>query len=625
MLQPGLIRRYKRRLSMHPIDWMALGHDIAAAMIAWYLAYWLRFNTEIPQYNIPNMLAAMLWVVPLQAIVFYGCGMYRGLWRYAGLPDLQRIGTAAVLSILAIALVLLMLPPQEPPVPRSVIVLDPILLILILGGSRLGYRLWKERRLRKALGAPGRPLVILGAGDAAATLLTNLGHAGDWNILGLFDDNPEKRGRQIQGVNVLGSLEDLVDLAPRLGVKRAIVAMPATSHQSRRRALDICRRCGVEVLTVPSYQDLVSGIVTVSHVRSIELDDLLGREPPLLDESGMQEWLRGRCVLVTGDGGSIASELCRQIARFNPARLILYESNEVAPHRTAHELAEQHPGIAFECVIGDIKNPARAAETFAVYRPQIVFHAAAYKHVPLIDQHDASEAVQHNVLGTWRIAEAAITHGVDKFVMVSTQRGGKPTDVMSASKQLAEIICQRLQTENTTRFIIVRVGNVLDSTRRVISKFRAKIACGGPISIAHPETTGYFMSTAHAAQLVLQAGLIGTGGELFVPEMGEPVKEVDLAREYIRLSGYGESDIRIEFTGTPSGEDRSQESTANGEHTLPTTHPGLRILKSHPELDATWIAGLLIWLQQDLPQSEQAERDLERVFCLAGIAHSTSQ
>jgi len=368
---------------MHIRNWMALGHDVVAAAIAWYLAYWLRFNTDIPQYNVPNMLGTMLWIVPLQAAIFFGSGMYRGMWRYASVPDLQRIAIAVGLSTLAIALVLLMLPPQEPPVPRSVILLDPMLLILILGGSRLGYRVWKERRPRNVLDSPGKPVVVLGAGDAAADLLKNLARAGDWRVLGLFDDDPTKRGRQIHGVKVLGPLEELVTLVPRLGVDRAIIAMPSASHPSRRRALEICRSAGVQALTVPSYQDLMSGKATVSQVRNIELDDLLGRDPVLLDEDGLEEWIRGRSILVTGDGGSIGSELCRQIARFEPARLVLYEHSEFALYRLEQEFAERHPQIRLNCVLGDVKNAARVAEAFTAHRPQIVFHAAAYKHLPL--------------------------------------------------------------------------------------------------------------------------------------------------------------------------------------------------------------------------------------------------
>ena len=595
---------------MHIRIWITLAHDVAAAVIAWYLAYWLRFNTDIPQYNVPNMVGTMLWVVPLQALVFFGSGMYRGMWRYASLPDLQRIATAVIVSTLAIALVLVMLPQQQPPVPRSVMLLDPMLLLLFLGGSRLGYRMWKERRLRNVLGTHGKPVLILGAGDAAADLLKNLARAGDWRVLGLLDDNTAKRGREIQGVNVLGPLEDLVSLAPMLGVELAIIAMPSASHQSRRRALEICRRAGVQVQTVPSYQDLMSGKVTVSQVRNIELDDLLGRDPVLLDETHLKDWIRGRSIMVTGAGGSIGSELCRQIARFEPAQLVLFEHNEFALYRMEQEFAEQYPGIGLQCVIGDVKNAARVAEAMAAHRPQAVFHAAAYKHVPLMEQENAWEAIQNNVLGTWRVAEAAIAHGVEKFVMVSTDKAVNPTNVMGASKRLAEIVCQGLQAKKATRFVIVRFGNVLGSTGSVIPKFREQIARGGPITVTHPEINRYFMSIPEAAQLVLQAGLMGSGGEIFVLDMGEPVKIVDLARELIRLSGYSEADIGIEFTGLRPGEKLYEELLADDELTQATPHPKLRIARSRPAADAAWLGQLSDWLQQDKTGAEQVRREL---------------
>lgn len=597
-------------MSMHIRNWMALSHDAVAAIVAWYLAYWLRFNTEVPPYIVPNMVSAMLWVVPLQTAIFFASGMYRGMWRYASVADLQRITVAVGLSTLTIAMVLLMLPPQDPPVPRSVLLLDPILLILILGGSRLGYRVWKERRLRNVLGSPGKPVLILGAGDAAADLLKNLARAGDWQVLGLLDDDPSKRGRQIQGVSVLGELEDLVGLAPRLAPERAIIAMPSASHQSRLRALQICRRAGVEALTVPSYQDLVNGKVTVSQVRNIELDDLLGRDPVLLDESRLQEWIRGRSVLVTGAGGSIGAELCRQIARFEPAQLVLYEHSELALYRMEQEFAEQHPQIELNCVIGDVKSAARLAETFGAHRPRIVFHAAAYKHVPLMEQGNAWEAIQNNVLGTWRAAEAAIAHGVEKFVLVSTDKAVNPTNVMGASKRLAEIVCQGLQGTSATRFVMVRFGNVLGSTGSVIPKFREQIARGGPVTVTHPEIRRYFMSIPEAAQLVLQAGLTGSGGEIFVLEMGEPVKIVDLARELIRLSGYAEADIGIEFTGLRPGEKLYEELLTDGEQLLPTPHPKLRIAKSRAAPDAAWMKELFTWLQQGNHGTERARQEL---------------
>jgi FlaA1/EpsC-like NDP-sugar epimerase len=416
---------------------------------------------------------------------------------------------------------------------------------------------------------------------------------------------------------VLGALEELVELVPRLGIERAIIAMPSASHQSRRRALEICRRAGVQTLTVPSYQDLMSGEITVSQVRNIELDDLLGRDPVLLDESGLNQWISGRSILITGDGGAIGSELCRQIAHFEPAQLVLYEHNEFALYRMEQEFAERHPRIRLNCVFGDVKNAERLAETLAAYRPQIVFHAAAFMHAPLIEQHNAWEAIQNNVLGTLRVAEAAIAHGVEKFVMVSTDKGVNPTDVMGASKRLAEVVCHGLKRKDSTSFVIVRFGNVLSSTGSVIQEFRAQIARGGPITVAHPDMTRYFRSIPEAARLILQAGLMGAEGEIFVLDMGEPVKIVDLAREYIWLSGHSELGIGIEFTGLRSGEDLHEELLIDNESALPTTHPRLRIAKSRPTLDATWTKGLFVWLQQGNPDAEQVQHELMQKVSLA--------
>lgn len=607
---------------MHIRNWMALGHDVSAAAIAWYLAYWLRFNTEIPQFNVPNMVGTMLWVVPLQALIFFGAGMYRGMWRYASVPDLQRIAIATVLSMFAIALMLLMLPQQQPPVPRSVLLLDPILLIMILGGSRLGYRVWKERRSRIPRRSHAKPVVILGAGDAAADLLKNLARGGDWRVLGLLDDDPTKRGRHIHGVQVLGPLEELIGLVPRFGLERTIIAMPSASHQSRRRALDVCRRAGVQALTVPSHQDLMNGKVTVSQLRNIELDDLLGRDPVVLDEARLEEWIRGRSILVTGDGGSIGSELCRQIARFEPARLVLYEHSEFALYRMEQEFAERNPHIQLHCVLGDVKNPARVAELFSAHRPQIVFHAAAYKQVPLIEQHDAAEAIQNNVFGTWCMAEAALAHRVEKFVLVSTDKGVDPPDVMSASKRLAEIVCQELDAADATRFVIVRFGNVLGSNSSVIQKFREQIARGGPITIAHPDMARYFRSIPEAARLILQAGLMAAGGQTFLLDVGEPVKITDLARDYIWLSRYAEQDIGIKFTGLSPGETLNEELLADNENTLRAAHARLRIAKTRPVLDPTWIKGLVVWLKQGSLGYEQVRHELmQKVIGLADAAH----
>lgn len=564
----------------------------------------------------------MMWVVPLQAVIFFGSGIYRGMWRYASVPDLQRIALAVGLSTLLVALMLVMLPHEEPPVPRSVIMLDPILLLLFLGGSRLGYRIWKERLRRYALGSSGPSVVVFGAGDAAADILKNLATTGLWRVRGLLDDNPAKHGRQIHRVNVLGPLESFVDLAPRLGVERAIIAMPEASHQSRRRALEICRRAGAQALTVPSYQDLVSGKVIASQLRNVKLDDLHSRNPVLLDESRLQEWIGGRSVFVTGDGGSIGSELCRQIARFEPARLVLFEHNESALYRAEREFAEQHLRIRLHGILDDVRNAARVAKKLAEHRPEIVFHAAAYNHVPLLKEDNALAAVQNNVFGTMHVAEAAIALGVEKFVMVSADKGVAPTDAISSSKRLAEIVCQGLQAQDATKFIIARFGNVLISTSPEIYIFQEQIVLGGPITLPHPDLVISFSSIPDATRLILQASLIGNGGELFVFDMGEPLKLVDLAREYIWLSGYGGSDIGIEFTELRPSENLHQELFADDSGSLATAHPEIRIVKSRAALDPSKMEKLVVLLKQGNPAAEQVQHELlERILSLTGAPH----
>jgi FlaA1/EpsC-like NDP-sugar epimerase len=349
-------------------------------------------------------------------------------------------------------------------------------------------------------------------------------------------------------------------------------------------------------MTVPSYEDLVSGKVTVSQLRRIELDDLLGRDPVTLDSAGLNAWLQGRLVLVTGAGGSIGSELCRQILKFAPQRLVALEANELALYTLEQELGERAGATELAYVIGDVKNARRMDEVIAEHRPSAIFHAAAYKHVPLMENENAWEAVQNNALGTWRVADAAVRHRVEKVVMVSTDKAVNPTNVMGASKRLAELLCQALSTDRT-RFVMVRFGNVLGSTGSVIPKFRRQIAAGGPVTVTHPEIRRFFMSIPEAAQLVLQAGLMGKGGEILVLDMGEPVKIVDLARDLIRLSGLTEGDVRIVFTGLRPGEKLYEELLADDETSLPTPHPKLRVMKADATPGLAWVAETVRWLE----------------------------
>ena len=591
---------------MHPRNLFALGHDIAAAAAAWLVAYWLRFNMEISALYVDGMLKTLWLVVPLQAVIFWGFGLYRGMWRYASVSDLQRILFAVGLAALIMSALVFMAEWQDL-VPRSVLVLDPLLLVIAMGGSRFAYRAWKEHQLYGAMHLRGEPVLVLGAGDTAVTLLKDLSHSEEWRVVGLLDDDPAKLGRVLNDVRVFGRLDEIERWARQLQVKHAIVALPSAAAFIRRRVVETATRAGLNVLTVPSFDDLLSGKVTVSQVRRVELDDLLGRDPVTLDNAGLQQFLAGQVVMVTGAGGSIGAELCRQISRFKPQRLVFFELNEFALYRLEQEFRVSFPAIEIVCVIGDVKNPSRVAQVLTEHTPSVLFHAAAYKHVPLMETENAWEAVLNNALGTHCVAAAATAAGVDKFVLVSTDKAVNPTNVMGASKRLAEMICQLLQRPTGTRFVMVRFGNVLGSAGSVVPKFHEQIARGGPITVTHPEITRYFMSIPEAAQLVLQAGWMGEGGEIFVMEMGEPVKIVDLARDLIRLSGFTESDIKIVFTGLRAGEKLYEELLADDERTLPTPHPKLRIAQAQP-VASEYLTELLNWFDQRHPVSDDEVR-----------------
>jgi FlaA1/EpsC-like NDP-sugar epimerase len=559
-------------------------HDVAAAAVAWLAAYWIRFNLEMPPpEHVESSLASLPWVVAIHVLVFWALGLYRGLWRYASLPDLRRILIAVGVAALAVPGFIAFLRPEWV-VPRSVYLLAPLLVAGMMCGNRLAYRAWKEGRLLPLVTKPeAAPVLVLGAGGTAAGLLKELAASPRWRVVGLLDDDATKRGSEVIGVKVYGRIGEVAKVARDLEVTQAIIAMPSATHQQRKRAVDLCKEAGVSVMTVPALADIVSGKVSISELRPIELDDLLGRDPVQLDAAGLHAFLEGKTVLVTGAGGSIGAELCRQIARFLPARMLLLDSSELALYTIEQEFRDQHSETPLVAIIGDAKDPRRMEEVVARFRPQVVFHAAAYKHVPLMEQDNAFQAVANNVLSTVVVARAAARAGAQKFVLVSTDKAVNPVNVMGASKRLAEIVCQALQPASGMQFVIVRFGNVLGSTGSVVPRFREQIARGGPVTVTHPEIQRYFMSIPEAAQLVLQAALMGKGGEIYVLDMGEPVKIADLARDLIRLSGYSEGDIRIDYTGLRPGEKLYEEPLADAETTLPTPHPKLRIARVRTE------------------------------------------
>jgi FlaA1/EpsC-like NDP-sugar epimerase len=481
-------------------------------------------------------------------------------------------------------------------VPRSVLILDPLVLLIVMCGSRLAYRYQKERRWQGLLTASGKPVLVLGAGAAAEKLIAELRTNSDWRVVGLLDDDARKHDRSLLGVRVLGLIESLRKHAEAMGVENAIIAMPSASHGLRRRAVEICATAGIEALTVPSIDDIVSGKVAISRVRRIELDDLLGRDPVELDDAGLHAFLGGKTVVVTGAGGSIGSELCRQIVRHAPGRIVLFDASEFALYSIEQEFRDRLPHAEVSAVIGDAKDARRVAEVFARHRPQVVFHAAAYKHVPLMEEENAFEAVSNNVLSTVTVARAAQRAGASKFVLISTDKAVNPANVMGASKRLAEIVCQALQAASRTQLVIVRFGNVLGSTGSVVPRFREQIARGGPVTVTHPDIQRYFMSIPEATQLVLQAGAMGKGGEIFVLDMGEPVRIVELARQMIRLSGLAEDDVRIEYTGLRPGEKLYEEPLADAEKTLPTPHPKLRVAQARSPEIGKLLDEVIMWL-----------------------------
>ena len=583
---------------LNPLSLLAFTHDVLAAGTAWLLAFWLRLNLSLPAEFLPGLGRALLVCIPVQAYAYQAFGLYRGVWRYASLPDLKRIVFAVATGALAGPFVLMMLG-MNVGIPRSVFLLEPILLLLIMGGNRAAYRSWKEHRLFGATVEQGAPVLVIGTGDAAITLTRELNRSPDWRVVGLIDDNPRMAGRVLQNARVVGGLDALVDGARQLEATHAIIALPKATHQERRRIVDLCREADLKVLTIPSFDDLMSGKVQVSAIRQVELDDLLGRDPVVLDSEGLKGLLADRVVAITGAGGSIGAELVRQIARFRPALLVLVENGEFQLYSIEQELGRLAPGQRFECVIGDVRDAARMRAVLERFRPSVLFHAAAYKHVPMMEDGNAAEALTNNVVGTATVARAAIDAGVAKFVLISTDKAVNPTNVMGASKRLAELVCQSLDAPaatQRTRFVMVRFGNVLGSTGSVIPKFKAQIAAGGPITVTHPDIVRYFMSIPEAAQLVLQAGMMGYGGEIFVLDMGDPVKITDLARDMIRLSGLSEEEIRVEFTGLRPGEKLFEELLADSETTVPTPHAKLRIAKPSAVPDDAWREELLAWL-----------------------------
>jgi len=568
--------------------------DAVLIAVAWHATYLFRMGVERWLHERPVYdWAVLLGVILVYSTVSWALGVPRATWRYTSFHEITRLSWVCVGAGLASAVVVLMAHLVE--VPRAVLALHPVFSLIVLSLARMTVRMLSEssRARRAGRQSTGQRALVLGAGAAAKLLIAGIQHRG-WTVVGLLDDDVRKQGSSIAGITVWGGLELLADGSVLDDVTHLILAMPSASNAQRKRALDLAASTGLPVVTVPSADELREGRSRIDRVRDIEPEDVLGREPVKLDESAVSKLISGQTVLITGAGGSIGSELCRQIARFGPSRLVLFELSEFALYQIEQDLGERFPHLPLVRLVGDVKDLGALRRAMQAHQPDLVFHAAAYKHVPLMEDDNAWMALRNNTLGTYNVAQAAAEHGIKRFVLISTDKAVNPTNVMGATKRAAEMVVSHWAAQGTgTRFMAVRFGNVLGSSGSVIPKFKEQIAKGGPVTVTHPEITRYFMTIPEAAQLVLQAAALAETGQVFVMDMGKSVKIADLARELIRLSGQTEAEIPIVFSGLRPGEKLYEELLADADTTLPTPHPRLRLAQLRGELPADWLARLM--------------------------------
>ena len=562
-------------------------HDLAAIGAAWMIALFARFNFEVPpRENLVHAVQALPVVLVVQGLIAQRFGLYRGVWRFASLQDLWNIIRAAALGTVCIGIALFVIDRLEG-IPRSMTVLFPMFLVATLGGPRLMYRLWKDRALSLKQLAAGQRTVIIGAGSGGETLVRDMLRGGGYVPVGFVDDRKSLRKARIHGVPVLGTIDELPCIVQKLQIELLLIAIPSATNAEMRHVVEICERTGLPFRTLPRLLDLVSGSA-LRELRDVSIDDLLGRAKVELDWQTIQSQLAGKSVLVTGGGGSIGSELCRQIARLGAGRLVVFERSEHQLYLIERELHASHPRLELHCMLGDVCDAPALHHAFATWKPRIVFHAAAYKHVPIVEA-QAREGVRNNILGTHLVIEAADRFGCESCVLISTDKAVRPSSVMGATKRFAELLCELRNQRSQTRFITVRFGNVLGSAGSVVPLFQEQIKAGGPVTVTHPEATRYFMTIPEASQLILQAAAIGRGGEIFVLDMGEPVSISYLAEQMIRLSGRVPGrDIQIVYTGLRPGEKIEEELFRDDEDLAPTRHEKL-LLAAHTTLDAARI------------------------------------
>ena len=566
--------------------WMILAADAGVICAAHLLAYAVRFEGVIPPGYWHNIMTVLPWMVAGKLLVFYLFGLYQGMWRYSGIVDMVAVFKASVVVTAMAVSVVLMLNRFEG-FPRSVFILDGIFTFLGVSAIRLGVRMYHQR-LFNGLGlqhvlpaGDKKKILILGAGDAgekvAREVLENQGLP--YRVMGFLDDDPGKIGKRIHGIPVVGPIPDVRAAVEKTGARELLIAMPSAGGRQINRVVDFCRQSGLPFKTLPGLDEIINNKVSIRAIRDVSYKDLLGRPPVDLESGKIRAVFRGKTVLVTGAGGSIGSELCRQILPFEPGMMVLMDASEENLYRIEMEILHEREFTGYTTILGKVQDRELLNSVFEQYKPAVVLHAAAYKHVPLVEK-NPWEAVYNNVFGSHRLIQAAIRHHAERLILVSTDKAVRPTNVMGASKRLTEMLMQAHCQNTNTRFMAVRFGNVLGSSGSVIPLFKRQIEKGGPVTVTHPEVTRYFMSIEEASQLILQAAAMGKGGEIFVLEMGTPVRIARMARDFIRLCGKEpDSEIEIRYIGLRPGEKLYEELITEGEGIQPTSHPKIMVLK----------------------------------------------
>ena len=562
-------------------------HDLGMAMLAWFSSWWIRYNLALPFPDIEVCLYSLPVILFIQAIIFWQFNLYRGIWRFASLPDLWNIFRASILGAIIIMFVLFVSFRLEG-VPRSISLLYPTLLMVFLGAPRLGYRLWKDHSLNLRASISAKRIFIIGAGRAGEMLAREMLRDGNFIPIGFIDDEPALVRSEIHGVRVLGPVSKIDLYVEKYGPDIIVIAIPSASNEEMQRIVSLAEDTNLPVRTLPKINEMITNKASVKELREVSIEDLLGREKVELDWTLIQKGISNKVVMVTGGGGSIGSELCRQISDLNPTELIIFERSEFNLYKILEEISNLNDSIKIQGVLGDVCDKIKIEKTIQEHKPQLVFHAAAYKHVQILEN-QSREAVKNNVIGTVYTANAAEKYRVEKFIFISTDKAVNPVNVLGATKRLGELYCQSKNKKSTTRFLIVRFGNVLGSDGSVVPLFQKQINTGGPVTVTHPEISRYFMTIRESCQLILQAVVMGAGGEIYVLDMGKPVKIIYLAEQMIKLSSLTSSGhIDIKIIGLRPGEKISEELFYENEEMSTTSHNKI-LLAMHDDVSSEQI------------------------------------